>query len=1252
MAMIRHMASTGSTSSAAAAAPSSSFHSLIGELNAHLRQVATTVEELKLHYQRDLDQVRGGSGVGLLLPPPQAVTLPNTSKTEQHPPPTISLGEEANSTVPDEGHNAGQLAANTVLTSQPKASSTATSSSQQQSQQQQGQEQEQQQQQQGQQQQQQYSEGQGEQPGQQKEATSALQQGGKPKGRQRVSILEEGRRLSINALMPRGRRLSIGGEAGGSQRGSMQRGSMLMGSMPIDNMSSLPPTHLSETALMMADGWNCSPQRAKARVITSGYFGFDVFASTSFRQHGEGDHDRKARNPLQRLVIEPTSFFSLAWNICEMILLTYDLFAIPLSVFNIPENGFSIFMKYLSVAFWTWDAIVSFFKGYVTKGGEVEMRFSKVMRHYVRTRLAYDLILLSIEWLNVAIARVDIGDDTSMASSGRLLRFLRFSRLLKVGKMRRLIENFLQRIHSNVILTMVSITKVLILILVFTHIVSCFWYFVCDNAGDPNSWIADQSTSPGYRYTTSVSWALTLLGFGAIDIFPVNTWERAYSVVATIACLMAFSYLVSSFVILMTRLQTLQKVQREQEEQLRDFLCKHKVTWGLRNRIWIFLQKTRMKPKKYVQESYVELVKYLPKTVTLEMRAEVFIPVLTDHPFFYTYAVSQADQYAMHHLVETQALEEMALETEHELFADGDLCSRMYFVTLGELTYRARVTPSRTTMAMFGRKTSNAVPVCDAMNTQYDAARGCTLGPHSWLCEPALWLEWCCTGWAAGKTHVEMVALDVEKFQHSMQQSLPEARKYARLYLGYARDHAESLSDVWHDMASLQAMAQDIFEPPTTFDITRCQPAYNANLGRNEWQPGDRRQWQRIWATPYKEAHQLNRSALLQTMTTDLKHDSILVYQTLFSNHVFNFPWPSDEDRTLHDTRVLFLKRLYLLLASCGVTYALKDNGPCIEEWPYPLGSIFSHGGRVLVSIPMGISWKEVLSYLAIGSTRDWNWDEGPPNPIYNRRAATHAIRIDDNGRYTEVKLKNMGTLESGHMGMDLPLGGIGNPTPQHRAGNLLVGPTGVPYLDKRKQQNYLSNVQHGHLYIRRDEFAQKRPTGSVHQRMGVRKANTSGSINPEEAGNSNSDRSPTSSASLGPGIASTISSAEVSERKQNALLFGVESSAPLKDDLFGNTHSVEAKSKDTSAFGKRKWRDYRKGGQEVPGDLGAVRVDITAASFARFQAIAGSLELCKPSTPSNIASLERERSFFRDILAGNQEACNQVIATLEQTSC
>lgn len=81
-----------------------------------------------------------------------------------------------------------------------------------------------------------------------------------------------------------------------------------------------------------------------------------------------------------------------------------------------------------------------------------------------------------------------------------------------------------------------------------------------------------------------------------------------------------------------------------------------------------------------------------------------------------------------------------------------------------------------------------------------------------------------------------------------------------------------------------------------------------------------------------------------------------------------------------------------------------------------------------------------------------------------------------------------------------------------------------------------------------------------------------------------------------------------------HSLLIGVESCAPLKEDAFGHAHGIDAVTKELSAFGKRKWRDFRTGGQAVPADIGGMRVVVNTEKFEFLKKVCADLALCQPS--------------------------------------
>lgn len=116
-------------------------------------------------------------------------------------------------------------------------------------------------------------------------------------------------------------------------------------------------------------------------------------------------------------------------------------------------------------------------------------------------------------------------------------------------------------------------------------------------------------------------------------------------------------------------------------------------------------------------------------------------------------------------------------------------------------------------------------------------------------------------------------------------------------------------------------------------------------------------------------------------------------------------------------------------------------------------------------------------------------------------------------------------------------------------------------------------------------------------------------------------------------------------------ILIGIEGCAPGKSSIFGGSHGASAVSQDYSAFGKKKWRFYRQGGQEVPADIGGIHVVVNEELFEDFKNVTRRIPLSKPSfhrdgyKPSPDMSTERE--FFRQILQSSDGECEQLLKEL-----
>jgi hypothetical protein len=298
----------------------------------------------------------------------------------------------------------------------------------------------------------------------------------------------------------------------------------------------------------------------------------------------------------------------------------------------------------------------------------------------------------------------------------------------------------------------------------------------------------------------------------------------------------------------------------------------------------------------------------------------------------------------------------------------------------------------------------------------------------------------------------------------------------------------------------------------SVFNIEHCRPNKTKMLLTNDWRPSTHKAWHEVWIRDMPQDIYSVEGELISAMEDEMKHDIILMYQTLFSQSIGDpgprLPMQEEEERTF-DATVMFLKRLFICFAVCKVTFCANENVEHTRSWPFPLASTLTHGGRILVRLD-GVKWSDFLNFLLFGDDVPAEaWPRTVPKPFKARAAATHGIEIHGKtSQLIEKRLKVTNARDAAsnlaagighhHLGLDLPVGGIGTSLPNTEAlsqkvkgskgkilarlwsrendpftNNLYVGPGGVPWrqLDDQGTTEVLHGFQQGHLYVRWDDF-------------------------------------------------------------------------------------------------------------------------------------------------------------------------------------
>lgn len=145
-----------------------------------------------------------------------------------------------------------------------------------------------------------------------------------------------------------------------------------------------------------------------------------------------------------------------------------------------------------------------------------------------------------------------------------------------------------------------------------------------------------------------------------------------------------------------------------------------------------------------------------------------------------------------------------------------------------------------------------------------------------------------------------------------------------------------------------------------------------------------------------------------------------------------NVVHPPDEkfDRRARDMREI-VARIALLYRYGGFMYR-KEAGDKWKPFPYPVASLLSHGGRVLIGVRDEAetgSREAFVNWLWTGKAVGKSFD--PPKCVAGRTASTHGVNFDGDA-IAETKgkvsgLKGMLSSDRDNFGMNVPVGGFGS---------------------------------------------------------------------------------------------------------------------------------------------------------------------------------------------------------------------------------
>ncbi|CAK9031791.1 unnamed protein product [Durusdinium trenchii] len=479
--------------------------------------------------------------------------------------------------------------------------------------------------------------------------------------------------------------------------------------------------------------------------------------------------------------IRPSSFTFLFWNLIFLIVLFYDCVSFPLSAFRI-EHLF-LTPNVVAATFWTFDFILSFFVGYDTADGVIETQLSKTAARYARTWMLPDLIVIVVDWVMLYLALAENDSSSNPAGFARIGKSVRYMRIMRVMRLLRLrkIQEAMHQADEFINMQYFSIIQKLIMnmvwILLLSHFIGCGWYAIGMEGFDPQDWISANGISDRsleYRYLTALHWSITQFTPGSMNIQPVNSIERLYSVVVLVLGMVVFSSTVSSITAAINNLKDINAVYKHQIWTLRRYFREQGISATLTHRVLRYTE-TMIKPKyQKVDVEKVHIMTMLPQMLTKEVNLEIYQKHLVVHPLFD--ALRDVNITFMQKLCSC-ALKESVLEKGEMMFSPGQVCNSMFFVSHGTLDYWI-----------------------------WQEARPEKLERKTSFCEAVLWTPWIHQGRMYARTESTIIALDAMQF-HSVAESFSAhmelLRTYAEEFVHAMNELAGNFTDDEEDDAEL-----------------------------------------------------------------------------------------------------------------------------------------------------------------------------------------------------------------------------------------------------------------------------------------------------------------------------------------------------------------------------------------------------------------------------------------------------------------
>mmetsp|Transcript_22865 Transcript_22865/g.53503 ORF Transcript_22865/g.53503 Transcript_22865/m.53503 type:complete len:1105 (+) Transcript_22865:80-3394(+) len=526
--------------------------------------------------------------------------------------------------------------------------------------------------------------------------------------------------------------------------------------------------------------------QARARRASENVDGLHRFDSSNQSQHLEavetdGEQHFGTFDPgsVQRLIVD----------LMILTVMLYELFVTPFMMgWAQPYEGWVMGGLWVGAIAWLAFIPINLRTGFY-QDGMVVTKPSLIFAHYLTGYLLIDVLLMLSDAALVVAGVWANNFSSGRATWQRVMRVVSVTKFLHTVHLAEICGRIVDRCQSTIARYLaVQCLGVVLLTVWINHILACLWYalgqYGYTETGE--TWLSGHgvaagldTTDPLYEYSTSMHWAVTQMTLGSMEVVPSNSRERIFSVFCLIIGVFFFSILVSAvsahFVqSVFSRQETLMRLA-----VMRQFLSRAEVPQTLLIRVERQVRE-KTSSTKPLSERDVKAFQVLSPALRKELRCELCIPVLIEHPLFQL--CSRVDVVATRSLCD-EAVELIGALSTETLFLPYTEATQVFYLKSGQATY-----------------------VTDNMSSHASRGDEDAFGEGTWFCQQALFVEWVTAGKLDALADCEFLLVDAEKAV----QSLMKSKLLADLLVAYARQ--------FHIRMQSVAEATDVMVQGTDFD--------------------------------------------------------------------------------------------------------------------------------------------------------------------------------------------------------------------------------------------------------------------------------------------------------------------------------------------------------------------------------------------------------------------------------------------------